>query len=53
MPDSTQISGLMSRYFPAPIFRHVKESKPKLSPVAILNVSGVATSVRNAGNAFA
>src|ERR1700722_20651373 len=51
MPDSTQISGLMSRYFLAPIFKQVNESRPRLSPVAMLNVNGVATNVRNAGKA--
>ena len=31
--------------------RNVKESMPRLRPVAMLNVSGVATKVRKAGNA--
>src|ERR1700756_1066235 len=48
---STQIKRLISRNFPAPTLMQVNDSKPKLNPVAILKVSGVATSVRNAGKA--
>src|SRR5208282_3723945 len=48
---STQISGLISRYRPVHSLRNVNESNPRLNPVAKLNVSGVAISVRNAGTA--
>ena len=48
---STQMSGLISRCLPVPSLTKVKESKPTLRPVAMLKVSGVATSVRNAGKA--
>jgi len=49
--ESTQIKGLICFIFPVPILMKVKESRPRLSPVAMLNVSGVATVVMNAGNA--
>ena len=48
---STQISGLISRWRPVNSFTNVNESNPRLNPVAMLNVSGVAISVRNAGTA--
>ena len=44
--------GLIWRIFPVPILMKVNESRPRLSPVAMLKVSGVATRVINAGNAF-
>src|SRR5579864_7878363 len=44
-----QITGLTSRNRPAATFTNVYEINPKLSPVAILNVSGVASRVTNAG----
>src|SRR6266852_9761837 len=49
--ERTQINGLISRALPVPILMNVKESRPRLSPVAMLNVRGVATSVINAGKA--
>ncbi len=45
------MSGLICRIFPVPILINVNESKPRLKPLAMLNVSGVATSVINAGKA--
>src|SRR6266850_1405301 len=42
---------LTSRYFPAPSFTVENEITPRLNPVAMLNVSGVASMVINAGNA--
>jgi len=45
------MSGLISRRLPVPSLTKVKESRPRLRPVAMLNVSGVATSVRKAGKA--
>ena len=45
------MSGLISRYLPVPTLIKVKESMPRLSPVAMLNVRGVATRVRKAGKA--
>src|SRR6266487_3209373 len=44
-----QMTALISRNLPAATFTSVYEISPKLSPVAMLNVSGVATSVTNAG----
>src|SRR5579864_8112894 len=41
--DRTQIRGLICRIFPVPILMKVYESNPRLNPVAILKVSGVAT----------
>ncbi len=43
--------GLISRWRPVPSLMRVKESRPRLRPVAMLNVRGVATRVRNAGKA--
>ena len=43
--------GLICLIFPVPILMNVKESKPRLNPVAMLKVSGVATRVIKAGNA--
>lgn len=45
------MSGLTSRCLPLPTFTNVNDKTPRLRPVAMLKVSGVATSVRNAGNA--
>src|SRR5579859_1380744 len=50
-PVKIHSSTLISLHFPAANFAAVYEITPKLSPVAMLNVSGVATSVTNAGNA--
>src|ERR1700722_10712739 len=49
--DRTQMRGLICRIFPVPILMKVNESRPRLNPVAILKVSGVAIDVINAGNA--
>ncbi len=46
------MSGLICRIFPVPSLMKVKERRPRLSPVAMLNVKGVATIVRNAGKRF-
>jgi hypothetical protein len=46
---STQISGLISLRRPVNSLRNVNESNPRLRPVAILNVSGVAINVKKAG----
>ena len=46
---STQISGLISLRRPVKSFRKVNDRSPRLRPVAMLNVSGVAISVKNAG----
>jgi len=43
--------GLISRWRPVPSLMRVKESRPRLRPVAMVKVSGVATRVRNAGKA--
>jgi hypothetical protein len=45
------MSGLISRWRLVPSLTKVKESRPRLRPVAILKVRGVATNVRNAGKA--
>src|SRR5258708_23442541 len=50
-PVKIHSSTLTSLHFPAANFAAVYEITPKLNPVAMLNVSGVATSVTNAGNA--
>jgi len=49
--ERTQISGLTSRCLPLPSFTKVNDKTPRLRPVAMLKVSGVATSVRKAGKA--
>ena len=49
--ESIQISGLISWYRPEPTLPKVKDRRPRLSPVAMRKVSGVATTVMNAGNA--
>src|SRR5580698_6617365 len=49
--ESTQMSGLICLILPVPILMKVKESRPRLSPVAMLKVSGVAIDVMKAGNA--
>src|SRR5882672_10888769 len=49
--ERTQISGLISRALPVPILMKVNERRPRLNPVAMLNVRGVATRVMKAGNA--
>ena len=46
---STQISALISLRLPVNSFKNVNESSPRLSPVAMLKVSGVAINVKNAG----
>jgi hypothetical protein len=43
-----QTSGLTSRYLPLPSFTKVSANTPRLRPVAMLNVNGMATSVRKA-----
>src|SRR2546423_1922497 len=50
-PVSIQSTMLTSRYLPAPSFTMENEITPRLNPVAMLNVSGVASMVMNAGNA--
>src|SRR5438445_7903762 len=50
-PVKIQSNTLTSLHFPAATFAAAYEITPKLNPVAMLNVSGVATSVTNAGNA--
>src|ERR1700693_2073914 len=50
-PVRTEIRGLISLRFPVEIFRNVKEIMPRLKPVAMLKVRGVATRVRKAGKA--
>src|SRR6202035_1024070 len=47
--ERIQMRGLISRYRPVPTLIKVKESIPRLRPVAMLKVSGVATRVRKAG----
>ena len=43
--------GLISRWRPVPSLMRVNESRPRLRPLAMLKVRGVATRVRNAGKA--
>ena len=50
-PVRIQIRGLTSRRLPLASLRKVKEIRPRLRPVAMLKVSGVATTVRKAGKA--
>src|SRR2546426_10976330 len=47
----TQTGGPPARIFPAATLTTVKEISPRLNPVAMLKVSGVATMVTKAGNA--
>jgi hypothetical protein len=43
------MSGLISRYLPEPTLMRVNESRPRLRPVAMLNVSGLARIVERLG----